>query len=236
MSTPTHEPNPFGYDGSPGEPGQAPLPGQLGYPGQAGGAPGPGFPAAPGFGDTGVGAIPPYPGPGPQYGYAPPRPTVTSSVAVVAICLFWVPLVGLVLSIIGMVKTAKGKARGRGMAITALVLSILVTLGAGAVAGIIASKPSALDPGCTHGKLAITEQSKQLNADREKGDEAALQADFTRVVELLGKAADESHRSDVRSAMQAVRDDYAGFQAGNGDATKLTVDLQQIDHLCTYGK
>ena len=43
VSTPTNEPNPFGYDGTPGPPGQAPLPGQFG----AAGAPGPGYPAAP---------------------------------------------------------------------------------------------------------------------------------------------------------------------------------------------
>src|SRR6185503_16367318 len=62
------------------------------------------------FGPGGVG-----PGPGPNMppvygygGYPPGRPTTTSTVAIVALCLFWLPLVGLVLAIIGLVKTARG--------------------------------------------------------------------------------------------------------------------------------
>ncbi|MEZ0113377.1 hypothetical protein ABH920_007407 [Catenulispora sp. EB89] len=312
MSTPTNEPNPFGYDGPPAPPGQAPLPGQFGaagapgqgypalpeqsYPtetapaigegqpgpgaqyapaehGQGGmagapGAPGPQFgtgapgapgapggfggPAGPGgpggFGGPngapgpmpGPGGIP-GPGPGPMpplygYGYPPPRPTATSAVAIVALCLFWVPLAGLVLSIIGMVKTAKGKARGRGLAITALVLSILVTAGAGILGGVIASKPSVLDPGCTRGKTAVLEQSKQIEADSNKGDQNAVQNDLTTLISDLATAANDAKRSDVRSTVQAVHDDYAAIAAGSGDQTKLQSDLQQMDHLCTYGK
>ncbi|MEY9858778.1 hypothetical protein ABH935_004401 [Catenulispora sp. GAS73] len=292
MSTPTNEPNPFGYDGPPAPPGQAPLPGQFG----AAGAPGRGYPALPeqsyptetapaigegqpgpgaqyapgteyppggtagapgqqfgpgGFGGPGApggfggpdgapGQIP-GPGPGPMpplygYGYPPPRPTVTSAVAIVALCLFWVPLAGLILSIIGMVKTAKGKARGRGLAITALVLSILVTAGAGIIGGVIASKPSVLDPGCTRGKTAVLERSKQIEADSNKGDQTAVQNDLTTLISDLATAAADAKRSDVRATVQAVHDDYAAIAAGTGDQTKLQSDLQQMDHLCTYGK
>jgi phosphotransferase system glucose/maltose/N-acetylglucosamine-specific IIC component len=170
------------------------------------------------------------------YGYPPPRPTVTSAVAIVALCLFWVPLVGLVLSIIGMVKTARGKARGRGVAIAALVLSILVTIGAGIAGAAIASKPSALDPGCTRGKTAVLEQSKQMDADSQKGDASAVQTDLNTLIGDLATAVADSHRSDVRSTVQAVHDDYAAIAAGHDDQTKLTSDLQQMDHLCTIGK
>jgi len=158
----------------------------------------------------------------------------TSSVAIVALCLFWVPLVGLVLSIIGMVKTAKGKARGRGLAIAALVLSILVTAGAGVFAAVVGSKPSVLDPGCTNGKRAVTEQSKQIMAD--KSDEAKVRADFQKLLDELTKAAGESKRDDVRTVVQAVHDDYAAIITGTGDQAKLTTDLEQMDHLCTIGK
>ena len=170
------------------------------------------------------------------YGYMPPRPTVTSAVAIVALCLFWVPVAGLVLSIIGMVKTARGKARGRGLAITALVLSILVTAGAIIFAAAIASKPSALDPGCTRGKTAVIDQSKRIEADSKKGDTSAVQADLNTLINDLAKASSEAKRSDVRSTVQAVHDDYAAIAAGNGDQSKLTTDLQQMDRLCTIGK
>ena len=214
----------------------APQTGSPYPPPPAGGGPGPQFgPGGPG----GPGGMP---GPGPMppaygYGYPPPqRPTVTSAVAIVALCLFWVPLAGLVLSIIGMVKTAKGKARGRGLAITALVLSILVTAVAAVAAVAVASKPSALDPGCTRGKTAVLEQSKQIDADSKKGDDAAVRSDLTTLIDDLAKAASESKRSDVRSTVEAVHDDYAAIAAGSGDQAKLATDLDQMDHLCTIGK
>jgi len=212
------------------------------YPPPGDGGPGPQFgPGGPGTpsGPNGPGGMP---GPGPMpppysYGYPPPqRPTVTSAVAIVALCLFWVPLVGLVLSIIGMVKTAKGKARGRGLAITALVLSILVTAVAVLVGVAVASKPSALDPGCTRGKTAVLEQSKQIEADSKKGDDAAVKSDLNTLIDDLAKAASESKRSDVRSTVQAVHDDYSAIAAGTGDQSKLATDLDQMDHLCTIGK
>lgn len=259
MSTPTNEPNPFG---TPAPPGQAPLPGEFGAAGAQGpgypaapeqgfptqtapvhGAPQPGSPYAPGpqYGPGGPVAPGGMPGPGPVppaygYGFPPPRPTVISAVAIVALCLFWVPVVGLVLSIVGMVKTAKGKARGRGLAIAALVLSILVTGAAVVFGAAIASKPSALDPGCTRGKTAVLEQSKQIDADSKKGDTSAVQSDLTTLVNDLAKAASEAKRSDVRSTVQAVHDDYAAIAAGNDDQGKLASDLQQMDHLCTIGK
>lgn len=265
MSIPTNESNPYGYDGTPAPPGQAPLAGQYG----TAGAPGPGYPAtpeqsfppqtapamgagqpgspyAPG-GAPGAGAGPgsgAYPGPasmppapGYGYGYPPPsRPTATSAVAIVAICLFWLPLVGLVLSIVGLVKTGRGKARGRGLAITALVLSLLVTAGAVLVGAEIASKPSALDQGCRIGKTAVIDQSKQMDADSKKGDAAAVRADLATLIGNLSKAANDSHRSDVRSAVLAVHDDYSALADGHPDESKLGTDLDQLDHLCTFGK
>lgn len=214
--------------------GGAPEP-QYG-PGMPGGAYGPGGPGGP----YGPGAPGGMPGPGSMppaygYGYPPPRPTVISAVAIVALCLFWVPVVGLVLSIIGMVKTAKRKARGRGLAITALVLSILVTAAAVLVGAAIASKPSVLDPGCTRGKTALREQSKQLDVDERKNDANAVRADLNTLVDELARAASEAKRSDVRAAVQAVHDDYAAILAG-GDHDKLDSDLEQMDHLCTIGK
>jgi hypothetical protein len=157
-------------------------------------------------------------------------------VAIVALCLFWVPVVGLVLSVVGMVKTARGRARGRGLAIAALVLSILVTAAAGIAGAAIAAKPSALDPGCTHGKTAVLDQSKKIDADSARDDQAAVRNDLGTLVDDLAKAAGESRRGDVRATVQAVHDDYAAIATGDGDRAKLTADLQQMDHYCTIGK
>ncbi|MFD0631413.1 hypothetical protein ACFQ9X_07010 [Catenulispora yoronensis] len=122
------------------------------------------------------------------------------------------------------------------MAITALVLSIIVTAIAVLVGVAIGSKTSALDPGCTHGKRAVLEQGKQMEADEKKGDAAAVRADFQSVIDQLAAAASESKRDDVRAAVQAVHDDYAGALAGTMDSSKLEADLAQMDHLCTIGK
>ena len=180
----------------------------------------------------------PGPGPMPPFGSGSPPspPSVTSAVAIVALCLFWVPLVGLVLAIVGMVKTARGKARGRGLAITALVLSILVTAVAIIGGAAIASKPSALDAGCRNGKSAVLDQSKKIDADSKRGDTNAVQSDVTTLVNDLAKAAGESKRGDVRSTVTAVHDDYAAIAAGTGDQAKLDSDLHEMDHLCTIGK
>lgn len=199
-----------------------------------------GSPYAPGGGVAGSGSapMPPAYNYGSGYGYGSPmaRPAATSSVAIVAICLFWLPLVGLVLSIVGLVKTGRGKARGRGLAVAALVLSILATAGSGLVGAVIASKPSVLDEGCRIGKSAVLDQSKKIEADSKKGDLTAVQDDLDTLVTQLAKAVGDAHRSDVRSAVQAVHDDYAALQSGSGDQSKLSTDLQQMDHLCTYGK
>jgi hypothetical protein len=79
-------------------------------------------------------------------------------------------------------------------------------------------------------------QSKKLDADNAKGDQAALQSDLAVLVSDLAKAADEAKRSDVRAAVVAVHDDYAAIAAGNGNQLKIDADLQQMDHYCTIGK
>lgn len=155
--------------------------------------------------------------------------------AIIALCLFWVPIAGLVLSIIGMKKTAHGRAYGRGLAIGALVLSIIITgLGVFGV-GATSLKSSALDPGCK-GMTAVRQQSVQLGIDEQKHDEAAQAADIHKTIAELSDAAAAARRDDVRSAIQALHDDSAGLLTGTYDSTKAHADEQQVDQLCTVGK
>jgi hypothetical protein len=174
--------------------------------------------------------------------YPPPQPEKgVSGLAIAALCTCWIPVVGLVFSIIGLLQTGAGKLKGRGLAITALVLSVLFTAG-GVWAGVlIGSKTSALDPGCTQGKPAIIDGSKKVTTDAAAGNATAVQADVQSIVTQLNAAVASSKRADVKTAMQAVSDDYnallQGMTSGNLDATslqtKLETDLQQVDNLCT---
>jgi hypothetical protein len=159
-----------------------------------------------------------------------------SGLAVAALCTFFLPLVGLVLSIFAMVKTGPGKMAGRGLAVTALVLSILATLFWGFVGYKVGSKTSALDPGCTNGKAAILDGMKKFDSDAAASDETAMTADIQTIVSQLNDAISKAHRADVRTAMQNVRDDFNSILSGDAGAdlqTKLNADAQQIDNLCT---
>lgn len=162
-----------------------------------------------------------------------------SGMAIAGLCTFFVPVVGLVFSIIGMVQTGAGKLRGRGIAVTALILSIIASAFWGYGIYKVGSKTSALDPGCTNGKSAIIDGSKKVEADGA-ADPATVKADIQSIVTNLNAAIGKSHRSDVKSAMQNVADDYNslldGITTGNLDpsiSTKLQTDLNQVDKLCT---
>ncbi|WP_417508978.1 hypothetical protein [Microbacterium sp.] len=123
------------YGGHPDQPGQPPYGAQPQYPGQ------PQYPAQPPYG-----AQPQYPGqpaPGQYPGYGgpagypqAPNPGVGGLaiaaliVSIVAFLSGWVPFVGLVLAIVGLVLgiLALRKPRGKGLGITAIVLSALAAL------------------------------------------------------------------------------------------------------------
>jgi hypothetical protein len=96
------------------------------------GAPDPGaHPAAGGYPQPGAA----YPGPGPDHPGAPaatpwqpPMPAPTSTFAIVALVVAAIPctaLVGLVLSIVALVQANRGRASGKGLAITGIVVGAL---------------------------------------------------------------------------------------------------------------
>lgn len=173
--------------------------------------------------------------PGAPY-YGAPAPQGRSGLATAALCTFFLPLVGLVLSIVAMLKTGPGKLSGRGVAVTALVLSILATGFWGFVGYKVGSKTSALDPGCTNGKTAILDGMSKFDKDAAASDQTAMTADIQTIVNQLNDAIAKAHRADVKTAMQNVRDDFNSILSGNASddlQTKLNTDAQQIDNLCT---
>lgn len=67
----------------------------------------------------------PYPD---ETSYGAPSRTTSTSAVLGLVFAFLLPVVGLILSIIGITKTGAGKAKGRGLAVAGLIISILGTL------------------------------------------------------------------------------------------------------------
>src|ERR1700754_1931496 len=128
----------YGYPPPSGQPGYPPPPGQQGFP-----PPGGGYPSPPGD----------YP-PGPGYPPAPPRQGFSGLAIAGFILSFIGGVVGLVLSLIAIFQTGQGKKRGRGLAVSGVIISVVI---AGLTIALVvgAAKSTGVDPGCAAGQQAI---------------------------------------------------------------------------------
>ena len=230
---------PFGAAGQP-QYGDQP---QYGAQPQYGGQPGYGGPGGPG-------------GPGGYGGYIPEQGKNGFSIAGFILC--FTVVLGVIFSILGLVRSGKVGGKGRGLAIGGLVLSLL--FGGGYAAGLVAvSKSPALDPGCTSAESYFNSMDSKLltdesNLTKDQSDATAAQADLTTFTadlqnvknELDGALAKAQHQS-VKDKIQAADTDVAtmltGLQAAlSGDVTKMTAaedaanrlegDGTAIDNLC----
>lgn len=169
---------------------------------------------------------------------APQAKAGVSGVAIAGfiLAILFAPL-GLILSIIGLVTTGRGKKRGRGLAVAGLVISLLITGGTAAIVAWVASKvPSTVaDPGCTIAKSAIFDNDSKLsNPDTY---EEALQA----TIAGLAEARDKAKNSDVRKAVEDLHADYTQLlNAVNSNTMppasleqKLEQDATAFDNLCS---
>lgn len=172
------------------------------------------------------------PPPGQQGYQVPPAPQQgTSGLAVTGLIFaFLVAPLGFLLSLIAVFKTGAGRAKGRGLAIAGLVISVLI-MGGGAALGYALASSTVADPGCTAGKQAIIDGSKSTDA-------AALK----NTIDGLTAAAAKAKHDNVRAAMKGLADDYSKFldaaKTGNvpaGMEAKIEADGKTIDSLCSIG-
>jgi hypothetical protein len=169
----------------------------------------------------------------PESQVPPPAPPQrgTSGLAISGFILaFLIAPLGFILSLIAVFRTGAGKAKGRGLAIAGLIISVLIMGGIGAGVA-VAANSTQLDPGCTAGKDAI------LNGS-DGSDAASLQA----TVDKLNAAAAKAKHDNVRAAVKTIADDYTELL--NGVKTgKLPADIEQrigkdgdtFDSLCSIG-
>jgi hypothetical protein len=173
--------------------------------------------------------------------YPPPptqAPKTTNGLAIAGLILaFLAPLIGLILSIVGLSQAKKRNQNGRGLAIAGIIISIVLTIAYGAITATVFSKVAALaDPGCTTGKAAI------LDNQTKAADPATMKDGIQATIKGLDDAAAKADSADVRKAMKALSADYtkllAGLDSGNADPGllgQISQDAEQIDKLCTVG-
>jgi hypothetical protein len=200
-----------------------------------------------------------YPQPGYGYPVGPP-PKQSNGLAVAGLVLailFW-PL-GLIFSIIGLVRSKARGGAGKTPAIIGLVLAVL--FGAGSIVFFVSvAKSTAADPGCISAESSISSLTPKLQADETKlnadsSNPAALQTDLTGFIDDmqsvqsdLTNAGSIATHSNVQTAIGTMDTDLGTFitdmkQIQGGDdsqvnqmtavAQKLEPDGNAVDSLCS---
>ena len=176
--------------------------------------------------------------------YPPPQPPVkgTSGLAITGLVFaFLVAPVGLILSIVGFVKTRGGRRKGAGIALAGIIVSVVILGGSTALIAANSGKIATVaDPGCVTGKHAILDNTPKLSSHDAGQVKAALQT----IVGGLTEATAKATHSNVRTAMQALGQDYSELlndvntatQPDEALHTRMTQDGDTADKLCTFGK
>ncbi len=156
----------------------------------------------------------PYGNPGSAYGQpwgAPmPPPQQSNGTAVAAIIFaFLIPLVGFILGIVGVVKSRNAGGKGRGLSITAIIVSILVPIIL--VATLFSALGGAtkvgerLNPGCIAAEGYL--QQFDTNIKSDASDLTKIKADAQTAIVELNKDADESTNAAATAAIRKFRAD-----------------------------
>jgi hypothetical protein len=168
----------------------------------------------------------------------PPRPGTSGwAIAGFILSILAAPL-GLILSIVGLIHASSGGRKGKGLAISGIVISLLLIGGGIALIATIGDKVTTVaDPGCTTGKAAILDNSSKI------ANSATTKEGLRATITGLDSAATKAKHANVRSAMQALSTDYkalltaidTGTQPDPGLQQKITDHANTIDQLCTIG-
>lgn len=195
------------------------------------------------------GQVPPSGG----YGYPVPPQHQKNGFSVAGLILSFLPLFGIIFSILGLVRAPKVGGKGRGLAIAGLVLSIAFIGGYSAI-GVALSKSTALDPGCTSAESSFRSMLGKLQTDETKltsdasgSDQTAIKSDlaaFTTDVQgikaALDSALNQAQHQSVKDKIQTMDADVntvlTGLQAlQNGDASQVTQFTDAASRLGTDG-
>jgi len=208
------------------------------------------------------GAPPPqFGGPVPPggYGYPVAPQQQKNGFAVAGFVLSLLPLLGLIFSILGLVRAGKVGGKFKGLAIAGIVLSVVIGGGYTAIA-VAVSNSTALDPGCTSAESSFSSMLGKLQTDESKlnsdsSNASAMQADLTTftadiqsVKTSLDSSMTQAQHQSVKDKIQAMDTDLNTVLTGlkaieNGDtsnlaefkaaAGRLQSDGDALDSVCT---
>ena len=178
---------------------------------------------------------------GAPYGDAQQSNRVALSGAVTS----WIPVVGLVLSIIGLAKAKALDGAGKTAATVGIVISILATGLAGFGIYRLANSTAA-DPACIASGSAATSMESKLNADEaalssaeSSNDISSVKAalntmisDMQTIKTQLDADVSKATHADVKAKLQAVDTDLgrviADLQAAENGSSSATNDLEVV--------
>ncbi|HYK68891.1 MAG TPA: hypothetical protein VEV45_13155 [Streptosporangiaceae bacterium] len=203
----------------------------------------------------------------PQYqggGYPPPPVKQGNGYAVAGIILaIFVPLLGLIFSIIGLVKSGARAGAGKALSIVGIVLSLVVGAGAAIAVALVANSvvhSTAADPGCITAEHDATQMGSTINADgtaltQDEHNASAFQSDLQKFQSdmqslqgQLSSALAKAQHQSVKSRISALTSDISTFDASlqavaNGDtsqanqmntaANKIQTDGTALDSTCS---
>jgi hypothetical protein len=180
------------------------------------------------------------------YGYPVQQQKQSNGFAVAGFILSLLPLLGIIFSILGLVRSGKVAGKGRVLSIVGLALSIVFAVGYSLLIADVAKSATALDPGCTTAETQIRTLNTHLQAD--SGNLSSLMNDLTSMQQTLQDSANQAVHANVKTQLQAASTDLQAtiadlkaMQAGTStDSTKLSNDLQAfqtdgtaLDTLCS---
>lgn len=226
-------------------PGPGPGPGSDSGSGSGSGCDGSGAPAT----GLGPGTLPETalaPASGPGEDDDGPR----NGAALAGTALSVVPLLGIVLSILGLTRAQVLGGTGRSLAVVGLVLSVACTGGEAYAAYLAVGETHTTDPACVTVSADTQSMQAQLAADvadiSTAGPQRAV-ADLTAMDQSFNQDLRQATHADVRTALRAVAADLGPLtstvvqiEAGNQSAiaatapelTRLRNDGRHLDEVC----
>jgi hypothetical protein len=207
----------------------------YGAPGQ----PAYGVPGQPSSGAPQYGA-PQYGAPG-QAPYGAPQPQGSNGFATAGLILGILPtgIIGLIFSILGLVRAPKVGGAGRTRAWIGLVLSVLWIIGGGVF--IAAAASSGVKQAVTCNQTEKSFETLATKIQNDSADKNAEIADFNQAISLLNsgasKVSDAKSASDMRKLAadfrELVNDVNTGTAPSSDLTTRLTADGNAVDADCS---
>lgn len=172
-------------------------------------------------------------------GYYPPPVKRGNGFAIAGILLaIFAPVLGLIFSIIGLVKSKALAGAGKALSIVGIVLSLVVGV-AVTTAIVVVGNSTAADPACISAEHDATQMGNTLNADetaisRDASNPSALrtdlqkfQTDMQSLQRQLSGALGQAQHQSVKTRIAALTGDISALDSslqaiGNGDTSQAS--------------